>query len=153
MLYNKPMEIQKKVEEALKRAMKEKNADALAVFRLLKSAMDYKSIELKRELTDDDMIALIKSEVKKRNESIEAFTAGNRPELAEKEKNEMPFLMQFLPEQMSEESVREIVKTAVEAMPEEDRKNFGKVMGVAMKELKGKADGGVVGQIVKELVS
>jgi uncharacterized protein YqeY len=96
---------------------------------------------------------LIKSEVKKRNESIEAFTAGNRPELAEKEKNEMPFLMQFLPEQMSEESVREIVKTAVEAMPEEDRKNFGKVMGVAMKELKGKADGGVVGQIVKELVS
>ena len=147
------MEIQKKVEEALKRAMKEKNANALAVFRLLKSAMDYKSIELKRELTDDDMIALIKSEVKKRNESIEAFSAGNRPELAEKEKSEIPFLAQFLPEQMSEDAVRAVVKTAVESMPEEDRKNFGKVMACAMKELKGKADGGVVGKIVKELTA
>lgn len=153
MLYNNPMEIQKKVEEALKQAMREKNAEALAVFRLLKSAIDYKSIELKRELTDDDMIALLKSEVKKRNESIEAFTAGNRPELAEKEKAEIPFLAQFLPEQISEDAVREIVKTAVEAMPEEDRKNFGKVMASAMKELKGKADGGVVGKVVKEVLS
>ena len=147
------MEIQKKVEEAFKQAMKGKNAEALAVFRLLKSAIDYKAIELKRELTDDDLISLIKSEIKKRNESIEAFTSGNRPELAEKEKRELAILSEFLPAQMSEDEVRTIVKTAIEAMPEEDRKNFGKVMGAAMKELKGKTDGAIVGKIVKELAA
>ena len=146
------MEIQKKVEEAYKQSLRDKNAEALGVFRLLKSAIDYKSIEVNRELTDDDMIGLIKGEVKKRNEAIEGFTAGNRPEMAAKEKRELEILTAFLPAQMSESEVKSIVKIAIEALSEDDRKNFGKAMAAAMKELKGKADGAIVGAAVKSIL-
>ena len=103
---------------------------------------------LMKELKDEDTIAVLKTEAKKRKESIEAYEAAERDDLVEVEKKELEIIETYLPEQMSEEEVEAKVKQIIDKIPEEER-DFGKVMGMVMKELKGQADGQVVNQAVK----
>ncbi len=147
------MEIIKQLEEDLVEAMKAKRETELSVLRMLKTALKNKSIELKNDLTADEALAVLKSEAKKRRDSIDAFKDGGREDLAEKEATELLILEKYLPEQMSEDQVREEAKKIIDELTEEQKNNFGAVMGQVMAKLKGKADGGLVGKIVKELVS
>lgn len=105
-----------------------------------------------KELTDEDVIAVLGTEAKKRRESAEAFDAGNRPELAQKERDEAAILADYLPEQMSAEEIQAIVTAAVEATGSagQGMKAMGKVMGVVSPQVKGKAEGGVVAAEVKK---
>lgn len=104
-----------------------------------------------KELTDDEVLTVLGSEVKKRRESAEAFTQANRPELAEKEVAEAEILADYLPAQMSAEEIAAIVTAAIEqtGTAGEGMKAMGKVMGVASQQTKGKADGGAVAAEVK----
>ncbi|MBU0732004.1 GatB/YqeY domain-containing protein [Patescibacteria group bacterium] len=136
--------IQKDIISAQKAGEKEK----LETLRLVYSEVKNRQIDLGKDLEDQEVIDLLGKEVKKRKDSIKAFTEGGREELAKKEESEIEIISVYLPEQMGEEEVREAVKKIMAENPDMD---FGPLMGKAMGQLKGKADGGLVKQIVQEL--
>ncbi len=135
-------------------AIKARDSLRSSVIRMVLTAITTAEVAGKeaRELSDDDVIAVLGSEAKKRRESAEAFDAGNRPELAQKERDEAAILADYLPAQMSAEEIQAIVTAAVESTGSagEGMKAMGKVMGVVSPQVKGKADGGVVAAEVKK---
>lgn len=145
--------LMEKMDSDLKRAIKEKDALRLSVLRLLKTAMSNKMIELKvNELNDGDIIALIKKDVKRHQDSIEQFKKGNRTDLVEKEEAELKILKSYLPKEASPEEIKEIVKKIIEETGASEKKDFGRVMKAAMEKLKGAADGKIVSSIINELL-
>lgn len=121
--------------------------------RLAKSGTELSKIETASELTDDEVIEAISSEVKKRKESIMTYEQANRPELAKKEQEELAILMAYMPPQMSEDEIRVMVKQAISQVHPSGIKDMGKVLGHLMPQVKSKADGQVVSTIVKEELS
>jgi uncharacterized protein YqeY len=105
-----------------------------------------REIEVKRELTDADVVEVIQRGIKKRRESIEMYDKGNRPELAAKERDEVTMLEVYLPAQASPDEIRAAVKAAIAG----GAANVGAVMGKVMPQFKGKADGNVINAIVRE---
>jgi uncharacterized protein YqeY len=147
------MGLREKLSEDLKNAMKSGDKIRLEVVRMLQTMLRRREIERKgegKELTEEDEIQVIKSEIKKRKEAIELFEKGGRIDLAEKEKRELEILNEYLPKQMSEEEIRGFVEKIIQETGAVGQKDFGKVMGLVMRELKGKADGSLVQKIVKE---
>lgn len=141
------MSIIEQIDERMKKAMVEKDELNLPLMRMLKSVIKNAEIEKKKELDDAEVIAVLEKQAKQRKDSIEQYETGGRKDLADHEKAELAVIEEFLPEKMSDEDIRAIVKKKVAEMSGED---FGKVMGACMGELKGKADGGTVQRIVKE---
>ncbi|MDB4939648.1 MAG: hypothetical protein JWO40_73 [Candidatus Doudnabacteria bacterium] len=133
----------------LKNAMIAKQQTELNTLRMLKARVMNEEIAKGKDFTDEDIIPVIASEVKRRKDSVEAFTRGGRPELAEKEQAEISVLQKYLPEQISEDEVRKIVDQTLagETLTAAD---FGKAMGLLMPKLKGKADGQLISKILKE---
>ena len=144
------MTLQEKIDENLVQAMKEKDELKTSVLRMLKSAIKNKEIEKKSTLEESDIIQVIQSQIKSRQDSIEMYKKGDRPELAEKEQKEVAILKEHLPEQMPEEELRKKVKAAIQKTGAQEIKDMGKVMGILMAELKGKADGSTISRITKE---
>ncbi|OGH12968.1 MAG: aspartyl-tRNA amidotransferase, partial [Candidatus Levybacteria bacterium RIFCSPHIGHO2_01_FULL_40_10] len=127
-----------------------------SVLRLLLSAINY--YEIKKggagyEATDEDVLAVIQSQAKQRKDSIEEYKKAARQELADKEAKELEMLQAYLPEQMNENKIREIVQETIREMGATTVTDMGKVMGALMTKLKGKADGNLVSKIVKESLS
>jgi uncharacterized protein len=143
------MTIWEQIDQDLMQAQKEKKADAVSILRLLSSALKYERIKKRAELTDEDTIKILKSEIKKRHEAISDYDRGGRQDLVAKETGEIEFIEKYLPAQMSEEDVRAKVQAVLDTI--EDKSNLGKVMGKVMAELKGQADGVLVKKIVEEL--
>jgi uncharacterized protein YqeY len=133
-------------------AMKSGDKERLSTVRMLMSAIKYKEVDAHRELNDEETIAVISSLVKQRQDSIEQFTKGNRLDLVEKESKELEVLRTYLPPQLSEAEVRDIIKKAVAETGAIGQKDMGKLMKVVMPQVKGKADGKMVNDIVKELL-
>lgn len=145
------MNLANQIEENLKIALKEKNTTALLTLRGLKSSiMNFKIEKGLDNVHDNDVIKLIKSEIKKRKDSIEAYIQGGRQELADKESDEIKILESFLPEQMSEEKIKNIVERIIKEMGEVTQKDIGKIIGNVIKEAGDAADGSLVSKIVKE---
>jgi len=142
--------LKEKLNEDLKVALKTGNSQKRLVLSLVVSAIKNKEIEKRRELSDDEVVDVIVSEVKKRKESIESYEKAGREELAQKERDELNVLMEYLPEQMSENEIRTEAGKAILEIGATDIKQMGKVLGVLMPKLKGKADGQMVSRIVKE---
>lgn len=148
--------LKSKLRDELKQSMLAKTADKTSVLRLLLSALNYYEIQkggAGYEATDEDVLAVISKEAKQRKDSIEEFNKANRPELAEKENKELEMLQAYLPTQMSEEKIREIVKQTITETGVTSITDIGKVMGALMPKVKGKADGGLVSKIVREILS
>ncbi|MDO8668558.1 MAG: GatB/YqeY domain-containing protein [bacterium] len=141
-----------KINEELKQAMKSKDGETTSVLRMLISSIRNKEISLrsadKVELSDEQIIETIGSEIKKRKDSVEAYAKGGRQELALKETSEIKILEKYLPEQLSDEELEKIIKEIIAA----GATDFGKVMGQTMARVKGKADGNRVGSLVKKLL-
>jgi len=104
------------------------------------------------QLTEEEIIDSVSSEIKKRKDAIELYTKGNRPELAEKEQKEIEILKKYLPEQLSEDDLKKLVEEAIAKTGAKEIKDMGKVMSELNPKIKGKADGGEVSKIVKELL-
>jgi len=147
------MELAKRIDQDFIEAMKTKNEAGLAVLRMLRAALKNKSIELKKELQEADIIAVIRSEIKKRKDSAEAYAQGSRPDLQTQELSEIKVLQKYLPAELSTGDLKAKVERIIAALTEEDRANFGKAMSAVMSELKGQADGAAVSAIVKEVLS
>ncbi|MDD4332977.1 MAG: GatB/YqeY domain-containing protein [Patescibacteria group bacterium] len=145
--------IEEGIKADLKAAMQEKKEETISTLRLVISALRNKEISLRTagsaELTDEQVIEVISSEIKKRNDSIEAYKQGERKDLVEKEQREIEILKKYLPTQANDEEIERVVREISDANAE---KNFGKIMGQTMARLKGKADGNRVGEIVKKIL-
>lgn len=137
-------------------AMKAKDAVKLQTLRGVLSAFTNELVNLKRtpqdELSDEESLNVIRRAVKQRKDSIEQFTTGGRPELADDEKAELAVLEAYLPAMLSEEDVMKIALEKKASMGEIDKSKAGQFMGMLMKELKGKADGDVVKKVVDKIL-
>ena len=134
-------------------AMKARDSLRTSTLRMALAAITNAEVAGKeaKELSDEDVITVLGSEAKKRREAAEAFAAGDRQELADKEKAEAEILADYLPEQLSADEIKAIVTAAVESAGAagEGMKAMGKVMGIVSPQVKGKADGGAVAAEVK----
>lgn len=104
-------------------------------------------------LSDEEIIEVITSEIKKRRDAIALYNQGNRPELAQKEEAEIKVLQKYLPQQLSEDQVKKLVQESVASTGASQMKDMGRVMADLSPKVKGKAEGAVVSRIVKELLS
>ena len=141
-----------KLQEDMKQAQKSKDVLKLSTIRMIRSSVSYAQIEKGRELTDDEVLAVITKEAKQRRESIEAAKTAGRNDIAEQESAELDILKQYLPEQLSEAEVEAIVREVVAEVGVADLKDRGKVMGPVMQKTRGRADGRMVSQIVERVL-
>jgi uncharacterized protein YqeY len=138
----------------LTKAIKDRDKERLSVLRGVKAAIKNKQVELRlEELTDEQIFGVIKSEVKKRKEAIEKFVEGSRQDLAEKEEAELTILSDYLPPQVSEEEIKEILAQVIQEVSASGPKDLGKVMKSAMVKFEGRADGREVNRLARELLS
>ncbi|MFH1509734.1 MAG: GatB/YqeY domain-containing protein [Candidatus Nealsonbacteria bacterium] len=161
------MSLKEEINQDLKAFLKEKKELEVLTLRQVLSAVLNKEKEkrfiLSKEnpniieedyaLVEEEILNVVNSEVKKRREAIEGFEKGGRMESAQKEKQEMEILKKYLPEQISEEEIKNLVAKAIEKVEAKEIKDMGKVMAELMFEIKGKADPSLVGKIVKESLS
>ena len=133
--------------------MLEKRALERDTLRMLLAEIKRYQIDEKTKATDEIVLTIINKMVKQRKDSIEQFTKGGRDDLASKEKDQLEVIKQYLPEQLSEDKIREIVEAAVNSTQASSMQDMGKVMGAIKSELQGKADMGLVSQIVKSSLS
>src|SRR3990167_7235022 len=139
----------------LNNAMREKDSTKVGTIRLLLSAIQYFEIQKQRDYqaSDEEIVSLIKKEVKKRKESIALYKQGKRDDLVEKETKELAILQAYLPEQMSEDEVRKVVTETIQETNASSMADMGRVMASVMSKLKGKVDGSVVNKVVLEELS
>lgn len=142
-----------KINEDLKNAMKEKDTFKLSVLRMLKSALQLEQIAKKHELDDNEIAAVLKKQVKVRKDSLEEYKKYGKTELVESLEKEIAILDAYLPEEMSESEINEIVKSAVEEIKPTSMKDMGLVMKKVNELLVGKnADMSLVSKLVKEQI-
>lgn len=142
-----------KINEDLKNAMKEKDTFKLSVLRMLKSALQLEQIAKKHELDDNEIAAVLKKQVKVRKDSLEEYKKYDKTELVESLEKEIAILDAYLPEEMSESEISEIVKSAVEEIKPTSMKDMGLVMKKVNDLLVGKnADMSLVSKLVKEQI-
>lgn len=146
------MSLKEQLTSDMKEAMKAHDKDRLAVIRMVRGAIRQQEIDGKKELNDDDVIAVISKEVKMRKDSIDEFSKGGRDDLVAKTQAEIEVLMPYLPQQLSEAEVKVLVEEAVAATKAATPKDMGKVMGVLMPKVKGRADGKMVNTIVRSML-
>jgi uncharacterized protein len=142
--------IKGKILEDMKTAMRSHEKDRLATIRLILAALKQREVDERIELSDEQIIATLNKMIKQRRDSITQFEAGNRPDLAQKEAEEVRIIQQYLPAQLSETEVEQAVAAAVQESGATSAKDMGKVMGLLKAKLQGKADMTIVSAKVKE---
>jgi hypothetical protein len=147
------MSLQERLSQDIKSAMLAKDADRLSTLRLLKSVIGYLLVERKAEtLSDADFVGIVQKEVKKRRDAIEQFEKGGRPELAEKEKKEIPVLETFLPKALAPEELEQLIKTTIAETGATSKKDMGPVIKAVQAKAAGRADGKTISGLVGKLL-
>ncbi|MBI4824946.1 MAG: GatB/YqeY domain-containing protein [Nitrospirae bacterium] len=147
------MALSDQISSDLNAALKANDKTRLSILRMVKSAIKNREIDKGHVvLTDDEAMAILNSFVKKGKESVEQFAKAGREELAEKERQELEIVQSYLPEQLSEDRIKEMAVEAVKETGAAGAKDFGNVMKAMMVKTKGKADGKVVSALVKKLL-
>jgi uncharacterized protein len=146
-------ELKKKLAEDLKQAMKSGAIAKRDTLRLLISSINYAESARQVPSTDADVLGAVAKEVKRHQESIDAFTKGNRPDLVAKEEAEMAVLKSYLPAQFSRDEIVAVVKEVMAAVGAKGPGDKGKLMQQLMPKLKGKADGKEINDVVTQLLS
>ena len=138
------MSFQSRIDNDIKEAMKAREAERLGVLRMLKASLKNVAIEkggITFELSDADATAVVRKELKKRQDSIESFTKGGRPELAAKETSEAAVLAAYLPQALSAEELEQLVKDCIAETGATSKAQMGAVMKLAGEKAAGRADG------------
>ena len=144
------MTLSERINNDLKEAMKSKDSFSLSVIRMVKGAMQLAKPNPREELTDDDVIAVISKQIKMRNDSIKEFEAAGRSDLVEQNKKEIEILNTYMPKQLSEEELTEIIDKVFEEVKPTSQKDMGLIMKNISPLVKGKADMSLVNKLVKE---
>ncbi len=147
------MTILERIDKDMIQALKAREKERVTLLRGLKSDLKYKQIELGKELTEQQAIEVLSSAAKKRRDSIEAFAKAGRDDLVKKEDFELSLITTYLPEQLSEAELREMIREAIEESGADSPQKLGLVMKVLMPRVKGKADGKLVNKLVSELLA
>ena len=147
------MSLTTRIEQDYIAAYKAKDALRLGVLRLLKMAAKNLQVELMRPVTDEELATVVQKQAKQRQDSIEQFTAANRPDLAEKEAAELSILKDYLPEPLSEEELAAAIDAAIAALGVTNMSGMGKVIQSVMGDYKGRVDGKAVSAAVKARLS
>jgi uncharacterized protein YqeY len=149
----KVMELIKKIEQDIKTAMREKAKFRLNVLRSLKSALKYEAIEAKEELSPDNLLKILKKQVKSRQQAIELYQQGDRKDLVEKEKAEIEIISEYLPTPLSEQELLAAVNKTIAELSASSMKDMGKVMGSLKDSLGSRADGKLLSSLVRKQLS
>lgn len=162
--------LKQKLQSDVKEAMKQKNQEMVSVLRMALASISAKEKEKRyqiakenpekseedlnkeSEFNDEEILSALTSEIKKRKDAIALYEQGGRPELAENEQKEIAILMNYLPEQIPAEKLREMVKESIAKVGATSVKDTGKIMADLMPQVKGKADNSEISKIIKELL-
>ncbi len=145
--------LKQKLSDELRDSMRKGDKLRVSVIRMLLASVKNAEIEKRGELTEPEMLGVVGREVKKRNESIEAFSRGNRPELVEREEAELAILKGYMPTQLSEGEIRAAINEAVSETGAGAMADKGRLMSVLMPRMKGRADGKLVNELVNQILS
>lgn len=148
-----------KIAQDMRNALREKQTDRLSVLRMLFAALQTRQIEKRSKtgdketaLTDEEVVAVIKQEAKKRSDSITQFTSAGRTELAQKERAELDILQPYLPAELLDADLEILAHKVISGLGAVSEKDFGKIMGAIMKSAAGRASGERVSLLVKKLL-
>lgn len=148
------MSILDQLNQDMKEAMRSKDKLRLSVIRMVKGSLQNEAIKLKKEeLTADESLTVLSREVKQRKDSLQEFEKVGRQDLADRLQEELEILSAYLPEQLSEDELKQIISQAISEAGATSKKEMGKVMGLVLPKVKGKADGGLVNKIVQQMLS
>jgi uncharacterized protein YqeY len=148
------MTLEAKINDELKNSIKSGDKIRIETLRSIRaSIIEFNKSGVGREMNPDDELKILNSAAKKRKDAIVLYEQGNRNDLADKEKQELSIIEEYLPKQLSDDEVKNVIMKIKNEMGVTDIKDLGKLMGPVMKELKGKADGAKVQQFVRELLS
>lgn len=147
------MSLRETINNDVKEAMKAKDVKKRDALRLLTSAFKQIEVDERKELTDDDVIKIIQSQVKRRNDSASQYKDAGRDDLMQIELDEIEIYTAYLPAQLSDEELTSALKEIIAKVGATTVKDMGKVMGAASKELAGKADGKRINECVKSLLT
>jgi uncharacterized protein YqeY len=143
------MSLQDEISAALKDAMRARDETKLSSLRLALTAIKKREKEVRRSLEDEEVLAVISSQIKQRRESIEQYTKAGRDDLAQAEESELQTLRSFMPEQLSEKEMEEALDEIIAEVGAVGMKDMGKVMKIAVAKLAGRADGRAINNMVK----
>ncbi|WP_048600323.1 GatB/YqeY domain-containing protein [Rubeoparvulum massiliense] len=144
------MDLQEQLSTDMKEAMKAKDKTSLSVIRMIRSALKYDEIQRKRPLTDDEALAIVVHEMKLRRDSLQEYEKAGRDDLVEQINEEMRIIEKYLPKQMDEEELRQLIQATIASVGATSKKEMGKVMGAIMPKVKGRADGTLINRLVQE---
>ena len=141
-----------KMQEALKEAMRSKDNVRRDVIRLSQSAIKQAEVDTRKQLTAEDVVAILQKEAKMRHESLDEMRQAGRGDDAAHAEFELKILEEFLPQQMSREAIAALAQSIIDEVGAQSPQDMGKVMGKLMPQVRGRADGNLVNQVVRELL-
>ncbi len=145
------MSLLNQLNDDMKQAMRAKDKEKLSVIRMVKASLQNEAIHLGVDtLTAEDELTILSRELKQRNDSLKEFTNAGRNDLVEKIEKEIEILQVYMPKQLTEAEIEEIVTNTITEVNATSKKDFGKVMGAIMPKVKGKADGSLVQKLVQK---
>ena len=147
------MGLEERLMADLRDAMRSKDAVRKEAIRLLRAAVKNAEIEEQRSLSDSEIEDLVRRDIKRREEAIEMFEKGGREDLVTQEKAKIAVLEEYMPEQLSEDEIREVVNEIVDELGASGLSDLGPVMREAMARLRGQADGRLVNQVAREILA
>lgn len=144
--------LSEKIRADLTESMKARNAEKTSTLRMLQAAIKNEQINVGHELSDEEALAIILKGVKQRQDSIEQYEKGNRPELAEKERSEIEILKSYLPPAITDEELEAGVREIIASTGAQSKKDLGKVMKEATARYRGRVDGKKIQELVGRLL-
>jgi Uncharacterized conserved protein len=146
------MNLSERLTDDMKQAMKSQDKFKLSTIRMMRAAVKNLEIELKRPLDDNEVLDILSREIKQRKDSLQEFKKAGRDDLVTDLAAEIEIISQYLPEQLTEEEIQEIVRQTIHELGASSKAEMGKVMSALMPKTKGRADGKLVNQIVQQFL-
>jgi uncharacterized protein YqeY len=147
------MSLLERLNNDMKQAMKNKEKDKLSVIRMIKASLQNEAIKLGHELAEEDELTILSREVKQRKDSLHEFDKAGRADLVDKLRTELTYVELYMPKQLTEEELSEIVSETISEVGATSKAEMGKVMAAIMPKVKGKADGSLVNKLVQQHLS
>ncbi|WP_080844969.1 GatB/YqeY domain-containing protein [Cytobacillus gottheilii] len=147
------MSLLERLNEDMKQAMRNKEKDKLTVIRMIKASIQNEAIKLGRDLSGDEELTVLSREVKQRKDSLHEFEKAGREDLVDKIRTELQYVELYMPKQLTEEELSDIVKETIEETGAASKADMGKVMAAIMPKVKGKADGSIINKLVQQHLS
>lgn len=144
------MSLSERLNEDMKQAMKSQDKFKLSVIRMVKASIKNLEIDQHKTLDDNEVLDVLSREIKQRKDSLQEFKQAGRDDLVQKLEAEIAILMEYMPQQLSEEEIKVIVQQTIQEVGATSKANMGKVMGALMPKVKGRADGKLVNQLVQQ---